>query len=141
MDWKTVTTDKLKDFGALKCAVNGIPTELHLIDCDIQKTRSAVANGLPAEAVEDIQLSRLMMRRELEWSLAYAKERVDDIEKAMNALDPKDREILDKLYVQPEPISVSRLSKEMYIASSTMYRKRDVALRKFAIALYGDKGS
>lgn len=137
MDWKTIVTDKLKDFGALKCAVEGIPIEMYLIDYDIEKTRSAVSNGLPAEAVEDIQLSRRVMRKELERALVQAQQRVDDVEKALNALDPTDRDILDKLYILPETISISRLSKEMCMAVSTMYRKRDVALRKFTISMYG----
>lgn len=136
MDWKKIVIETLEDHGPRKCATEGIPIELHLIDCEMEITRKAVANGLAAEAVEDIQLFRIMMKRELEWALIQAKQRVAEVEKALNMLDPAERIVLDKLYIQPEAISISRLSKEMCMAVSTMYRKRDVALRKFAIAMY-----
>lgn len=137
MNWKDIVIEMLKDHGPRKCAVESIPIELCLIDYDIGITQKAVAGGLPAEAVEDIQLSRRVMRIELERALVQAQQRVDDVDKALNALDPTDRDILDKLYIQPETISISRLSKEMCMAVSTMYRKRDVALRKFTTSMYG----
>ena len=46
----------------------------------------------------------------------------------------------ERFYMCPEKGSVERLCSELGLESSSVYRKRDKALRRFTVALYGSTG-
>ena len=55
---------------------------------------------------------------------------------------PEEKLVLQRFYLSPERGSVERLCMELGVEQSSVYRKRDKALHKFALALYGqDLGS
>lgn len=135
MDWKTVAIDSLEMYNAKKNAINSIPCEVQLLDCDIKKTAEAIEIGLPAGSVEDIQLSRRIMQKKLEKNLATTRKVIGDIQHALSGLSDEEYCILDRLYIQKER-TMESLGVELGYSKATMYRKRDAALRKYAVKLY-----
>ena len=56
---------------------------------------------------------------------------------ALAVLDDEERLILDKFYIHRAKGNVGDLCERLNVEQSTVYRKRDNALRRFTIALYG----
>ena len=46
--------------------------------------------------------------------------------------------VLTRFYIYPERGGVSRLCEELGVEQSSVYRKRDKALERFTLALYGE---
>lgn len=137
MDWKDLAIDSLKLYNAKKVAIENIPREIGLISHAIQITDEAVKSSVPTGSVDDIQLSRRIMLRELERNLAATRKVVEDIRQSLDALTDEEYNILDTLYMQKGRESIMQLCAELNCSKATMYRKRDSALRKYALGLYG----
>ena len=82
-------------------------------------------------------MDNLVHRQELQWTLEQAKSWVRITERALRTLSPEEKLILHRMYILPERGCLDRLSMELGIEQSTIYRRRDKALHKFTMALYG----
>lgn len=58
-------------------------------------------------------------------------------DRGLAALLPDEKLILQRLYLHPEKGALERLCSELGVEQSTVYRKRDQALQRFTVALYG----
>ena len=86
---------------------------------------------------EEQLLDNMMNRQELTWQLRQTESWLDTMERALMSLPREERLVLERFYIRQEKGSVERLCTELGAETSTVYRKRDKALRKFTIALYG----
>ncbi len=59
------------------------------------------------------------------------------MEAGLEILGAEDRLVLERFYVHPERGSVERLCGELGLEKSAVYSRRDKALRRFTLALYG----
>ena len=82
-------------------------------------------------------LSNIVHREELERALEQAKLWVDIVDGGLGVLDDEERLVLDRFYIHRGKGNVSRLCEELAVEQSSIYRRRDAALRKFTVALYG----
>ena len=62
---------------------------------------------------------------------------VDVTDHALDCLDDQSRQLLHFMYVTGQWGSATQVAREMGIERSSVYRRRDEALRKFTVALYG----
>ena len=53
------------------------------------------------------------------------------------ALNEDERLILQRLYLYPQKGAIDRLCNELGLEQSSVYRKRDQALSRFTVAIYG----
>lgn len=141
MNWKTEAVDKLRKFDAMRQAVRNIPEEIERLEIDARSIRGARTDGTPVKGGgskrEDALLSNLVHRQELEWTLQQARSWLKTVSGAFGALTPEEKMVLTRFYIYPEQGGVSRLCEELGVEQSSVYRKRDKALQKFTIALYG----
>lgn len=82
-------------------------------------------------------LSNIVHREELERALEQAKLWVDIVDGGLGVLDDEERLVLDRFYIHRARGNIDRLCEELGRAKSVVYDRRDAALRKFTIALYG----
>ena len=141
MNWKYEAIDKLKQYAARKSAVQSIPEEIRRLEMSISGIRSSTSDGTPVKGggsgKEDIYLSNIVRRQELERSLENAKSWVAFVQRGLDFLAEDERLILDRFYIYPAKGNVERLCMELSCEQATVYRRRDAALRKFTICLYG----
>ena len=141
MNWKFEAIDKLRQYEAKKQSLNSIPEEIHRLESAMRSIRSATADGTPVQGGgsgrEDMMLSNIVYREELERALEQAKIWVALVDSGMDILSAEERLILDRFYVHPEKGNVDRLCGELCIEKSQVYAKKDSALRRFTICLYG----
>ena len=141
MNWKYEAIDKLKGYEAHKAALNSIPEEISRLESAACSIRSATADGTAVSGGgnkrEDMLLSNIVLREELERQLEQARKWVSVVDRSLAVLDDEERRVLELMYIHRQPGSIERLCSELNIEQASVYRRRDVALRRFTTALYG----
>lgn len=141
MDWKSVAIEKLKDYGAKRQALESIPLEIAQVESNMTSIRSSLVDGTPVKGggsgYEDRMLNCLAQKEELQRILERAQMWVEEVDGALDVLSPDDRKVLEYLLIYPTKDGLDRLCDELFADSRQIYRKREKALRKFTIALYG----
>lgn len=141
MNWKREAIDKLKNYEAHREALKNIPMEIKRLESACAGIRSATTDGTPvsegSSTREDFLLSNIVHRDELKRRLKEARLWVTQVDNALAALDDEERLVLDKFYIHQSKGVVDDLCGQLNIERATAYRRRDSALRRFTIALYG----
>ncbi len=141
MDWKNVAVEKLKDYQAKRQALESIPLEIAQVESTMISIRGARTDITPVKGgssgYEDKMLNCLAQKDELQRILERTMLWIEEVDGALSVLDPEDRKVLDYLCINPAKDSLDRLCNELFVDSRQIYRRREKALRKFTIALYG----
>ena len=141
MNWKAEAMEKLRRYDAMQQAVVNLPEEMKRLEVAAQSIRSARTDATPVKGGgnkrEDMLLNNLVQRQELAWSLSQAKMWLKMTDRALGTLTPEEKLVLHRLYIVPERGSMDRLCTELGVEQSSIYRKRDKALQRFTLALYG----
>ena len=141
MNWKREAIDKLKNYEARREALENIPKEIKRLESAYASIRSATTDGTPvsggSNTREDSMLSNIVHRDELKRRLKEARLWVAQVDKALAVLDNEERLVLDRFYIHRAKGNVGELCERLNVEQATVYRKRDSALRRFTIALYG----
>lgn len=141
MDWKREAVDKLRCYAARRAALAAIPEEIRRLEEDAAGIRAADLDRDPVSgggsAREDRLLSNIAHREELARALKQARAWVALVERGLAVLDPDERMVLHTMYMRRAKGGVERLCEELHVEVATVYRRRDEALRRFTLALYG----
>ena len=141
MNWKFEAIEKLKEYTARKNAITSIPEEIKRLEEDAQRIRAASTDATPVQgggsAREDMLLSNIVHREELQRRLSDALRWVDIVDAGLAVLSDEDRLVLDRFYIHPMRGNVDRLCDELAVEKAAVYKRKEKALRRFTVALYG----
>ncbi len=141
MKWKNEAMEKLRRYDAMRQALRNIPEELARLKADACTLRGATTDATPVKGGgsrrEEALINNLVERQELEWTLKQVKRWLSVADRGLLALPDDERLVLQRLYLYPEQGAIERLCSELGVEQSTVYRKRDQALYRFTLALYG----
>ena len=141
MNWKAEAMEKLRRYDAMRQAVLNLPEEIKRLQIAAQCLRGANTDTTPVKGGgnrrEEALMNNLVHRQELQWSLEQAKSWLKMTDRALTTLTQEEKLILHRLYIYPERGALDRLCSELGVENSSIYRKRDRALQRFTIALYG----
>lgn len=141
MNWKAEAKEKLRKYDAMRLATINIPQEIERLEIDARSIRSARTDATPVTGGgnrrEEAMLNNIIHRQELAWTLEQAHLWLQSTDRALTALTNEEKLILHRLYIYPEKGSLDRLCKELDVESSSVYRRRDRALKHFTLAYYG----
>lgn len=141
MNWKNEAIERLTKYNAMNQAVENIPLELKRLEKNSTGLRGRRMDGIRVSCSpsrqEDILIGNLMKQDELKRSYENAKLWVDTTNNALAALTQEEEQILRRMYISPQRGVVNHLCTELGVEQSSIYRKRDAALHRFTLALYG----
>lgn len=141
MNWKYEAIEKLKEYTARKNALESIPEEIKRLEEDAVRIRAVSADATPVQgggsAREDMLLSNIVLREELQRRLSDAQKWIAIVDAGLAVLAPDDRKILDIMYINRSSGGLFRACEELNLEKSAVYSRRDAALKKFTLALYG----
>jgi len=142
MNWKREAIDKLRNYDVHKQAIESIPMEIKRLEVKYTSIRSATTDSTPVSGGdgsirEDALLSNIVHRDELKRRLKEAWLWVFIVDKALDALGDEDRLVLDRFYIHRAKDNVGELCERLNLEKTAVYDRRDKALRRFTIALYG----
>lgn len=145
MNWKFEAIEKLKEYTARKNAITSIPEEIKRLEEEAQRIRAASTDATPVQgggsAREDMLLSNIVHREELQRQLSDARRWVDIVDGGLAVLTDDDRLVLDRFYIHPMRGNVDRLCDELAVEKAAVYKRKEKALRRFTVALYGSTES
>lgn len=140
MIWKNEAVSRLKAYQAKKLALENIPMEIRQQVLALSSIRSADPDSAPVRGNatrEDAMLNNMVYRSELEESFLRTRLWVDATDRALGILTQEERILLERFFIYAEPKAADRLAGDLHMDVKTVYRRKDEALRKFTIALYG----
>ena len=141
MNWKSEAVDRLRRYDLMKAAVENIPEEIHRLAIEAKSIKAMRTDKLAVKSGtadhSEMLLNNLVHQEELKQSLENAKQWVKTTDAALSSLLPEEKLILYRLFMTNEKRSVERLCQELGCEQSSIYRKREAALHRFTIALYG----
>ena len=141
MNWKNEAIDRLSRYNAMLQSLENIPAELGRLKEESTALQSCrpdkIHTGSTPGPNEDRLIANFIRREELHHNYKNAKVWVNTTDKALGILSEEEFTILQKMYITPHKGVVAALSEELGIEQSTIYRKRDLALYRFTMALYG----
>ena len=141
MNWKHEAEEKLRSYDAMQAASDTIPKEIRRLQQAAYGLRSTMFCGVPSggnlRAKEDQLLDCMGQQQELQWQLGMVRQWLEVTDAAMDQLKREDQQLLRRLYGCKRKGSVEALCQELGVERSSVYRRRDQALSRFATALYG----
>ena len=141
MKWKNEAMDKLRRYDVMRQALRNIPEEIARLKEDACAFRGVNTSTTPVKGGgsrrEEALINNLVQRQELEWTLKQVKHWLSIADRGLLALPQDERLVLQRLYLYPEKGAVERLCSELGVEQSSVYRKRDQALQRFTLAMYG----
>lgn len=140
MNWKSEAIERLRKYESMKSAVQTIPDELRRLEMEAVSLKAVRTDRLSVKAgaePDDPLLNNMVRREELACTLRQAQLWVQTTEQGLAELTPEDRHILHRLFISNSRGNIERLCQEIGCEQSTVYRKRDQAIYRFTIALYG----
>ena len=142
MNWREEAADKLRRYDAMRQALANIPEELARLEEEARAIKSVQYDKASVDTTmdrkqEDRLLNNLIQRQELSINYSQAQSWMRTTDRALGTLSQQEQQLLQKLYICPERGSISRLCTELGVEQSSIYRRRDKALHRFTLALYG----
>ena len=145
MNWKEEAMEKLRCYDAMQRSLQNIPQEISRLQAEAVALDTGVALfGVGSRNVrkkEDALLDNMVKRQQLQWSLEQTRSWTQTVNRALSGLEPEERLILQQLYILPQSGSMEELTGKLGVEKSSIYRRRDRALRKFTLSLYGREES
>lgn len=120
-------------------AVAALPDEIRRVDLALTSARVSNPEKLPGGNGENDRLERLIVRRdELALRLEMARLAARAVQRALDALRPDERHILDVMDVYRQRGAPARLAEALHYSDvSTVYKLEARALDRFALAMFG----
>ena len=140
MNWKTEAIDRLRRYDSMKAAAVNMAEELKELSESITSIKSAMTDSVAVKKSTEFNeklLNDLAKREEMVAALRSAKSWLKVTNRALNVLKPEEKLVLYRMYISRERGALDRLCEELECEVSTVYRRRDDALRRFTMALYG----
>lgn len=141
MNWLKEGEDKLRNYAAWCSAIKRTRAEIRRLESDYTALRSAVTDGTPVQgggnAREEAMVQNIAERQELENLLQATERKVAEVKAALAMLQPDEREVLDAMVIHFRWGDTEKVCQRLHTDRSTLYRRRDKALRRFGLAFYG----
>lgn len=144
LDKRNAAIDALKDYRSMEFIINDYADNLATAEAKLQSVPSAVISDMPknrgnpkagearlAAAIDEIDVLKERYRRALEYMEWFVP--------AWNALNEDERFVLTEFYLSEDlqTKSVLTICHTFHIEKSAAYKRKDVALTRLALLLYG----
>jgi hypothetical protein len=141
MNWIKEAEKELQNYKNTKTQIRSIPELIRNVDIEIASIKSTRVDSIPVSggtnAREDWLIDKLMRKEELEMKKKIAEKHMDLVERGLNALDASERRVLELFYIDRPKDYIDRLCDELGYEQSNLYYHKNIALRKFTLAIYG----
>lgn len=141
MNWVREAESKLRDYGVREQSLESVTERITQLNLEMSCVRSATTDGTAVHGGgngrENALINNIAERDELQRAKQLTTEWLEWVNGALTVLSDAERDLLDKFYVNRQKGHVERLCEEMNLEKAQVYRRKDAALRKFTLLLYG----
>ena len=142
MNWKTEAVYKLREYNSKKKALTNLEEKIKMKETEITAIRTsqlsqAPSHGTNENTAQDRLISSIAEKDELKLNLAIVRRQIAAIEHGLAELDEEQRTVLDMFFIDRQCGYIGLLCDMLNVEVATVYRKKDEALRKFTVIMYG----
>ena len=134
MNWEKKAIAYLRSYESLRAACSNLPLQLKRLQNRIYRARNGECQQ--EQLLEDLELAR-KLRQNLEQSRSW----LNMIDRALEKLPHREQLVLKRMYIFPESGGVERACLDLGVERATVYRYRQLALRRFTAVLFGSAES
>ena len=140
MNWKKEAVSDLCTYLQRREALENIRDRIEILESQFTSlkgisTDTPVMGGMSRQ--EEKLLSNISERERLQASLDITEGLVKLTEKGLEVLDKRERQILEGFYFERVENHVEKLCDRFHLEKTRLYELKDIALKKFTIAMYG----
>lgn len=139
--WKKQAINELEMYEANIQAQANIADQIRELEAALTSIRSP---GADAECIrvggngkDDWYLNNITARELLRENLTATRKSVKRVERSLDVMNEEEKMILRRFFITQEKKAADRLAGDLRVDVKTVYFKRDAALRKFTVAMYG----
>ena len=141
MNLRAQVVERLSNYELMGVAVKNLQEQirwlkLHQEGIHAVRTDRVAVKSQPGRSEERL-LENIEQRQKLEIALKNTQRWLQITCRALKALNKDEQLILQKLYIHKSPGALNELCQMLEMEKSSIYRKRDKALDKLVLALYG----
>lgn len=140
MIWQEFAIDELKKHLSRQVARLNLEDrigELNAQAVSLGGNSNSVPTSGDHSKIEDKWLNIVVQRDKLKENLKDVEQALIRVDRGLQALDERERKILNGFYIHRTAGYIDRLCDELHYEKSMIYRIKDEALYKFTIAMYG----
>lgn len=141
MYWKHEAIENLKDYSAKKASIQNLTDEIKELTAKRGSIRSATSDGVAVKGGgsgrEDAMINNIVRLDKLRENLHDAEQFIYRMDRGLEFLEIGEKELLVRFYITPERHAAEHFADELGVDVKTVYHRKDRALRKFTIAMYG----
>jgi len=141
MNWIKESESELRNFTKIQNDIKTLSDQITSIDYE---TTSIKCTNFDRERInggasrrEDWIIENIMKKNELELYYAIAKKHMDLVERGLGSVTKEERRILELFYIERPKNYIDILCDELGYEQSNLYYHKDIALRKFTLAVFG----
>lgn len=141
MNWKQEAIDTLRSYPRRKQAIASLSEQIHQLRAEMESVHSTASDGAPVSGGgnrrEERLLNNMVKRELLEQNRKATIAWCANVDRALRILPEEDRLVLDRMYIHRSRGHIERLSDELNMEKSSVYRRAEKALLRFVQAYYG----
>ena len=141
MNWVTVAKDRLCNYSTKKTSMVNLVDEIKELEYRRRSIRSSTSDGSPVAGGtnkrEDMLVNTMVTEGEMKENLRIVSRWLRRVERGLAELTDEEKTILERFYIYPEKGAAERLATDLGIDVKTVYARKDRALAKFTIAMFG----
>ena len=135
-------TDELKRHRDRKIAVSAIEEQIKTLEAEFTAIKATdysrdIVSGCGDNIKEAKLIENIAKRTQLEQDYEVTVQQVNSVESTLDNLDPDERLVLTRFFINREQGAIQRLMHELNCEKSQVYRLKDKALIRFGTLRYG----
>ena len=141
MDYKREAADKLRQYTARQSSLDRTAEELLRLEAEFTRIRSAGVDATPVaggtNTREDRLVNNIAQRAELRAARQDTERWLRIMDSALAELTEEERLILTRFYIHRGRGAADRLGEELHLERAQVYNRKNAALKRFTLLLYG----
>lgn len=142
VDWQRATIEDLRQYNQKRQSLTNITRKIEALEEQMQSIRCGLKESEPVSGgggsrSEDRLINCIAEKEKLLHNYRAVKGQVQILESALASLTDQERLVLERFYINRTSNYFYRLMEELGYAERQLYRIKDIALKKLAIAMYG----
>lgn len=135
--------EDLRLYSLKEKALQSLPEQIRALEYKYEAIRAASTDAIPISGGtnrrEDALIDNIAEREYKAAKYKEAEQFISAVNKALEALDDRERLILDRFYMHGSRHNLDRVMDELHLEKSQVYKIKDMAMYKFTHAYYGNR--
>lgn len=141
MNWKKEAENDLRSYERRLMSLENSREKMLALEDQMTATKSGMCDFTPVvgggNKAQENMINCIAEIERLKFTIKSVERLVELTEKGLSMLTTEERKVLDLFYINRVKGHVERLTEELHLESSQIYRIKDAALYKFTTSIYG----